>query len=179
MAKRSKVSQLPPEIKDWLDKTLIKNNFGEYDLLEKEINALLEQNGADFRVSRSGLHRYGSDFEERLSTLKLVTEQARAVVAASPDEEDAVNQALVRLTQEKLFSLLLQLEVDPSKVNLSGITRSIAELARASISVKDFAAKVRSRTLEAANDVEKMARSAGLTDAAADEIKKRILGIAG
>jgi hypothetical protein len=53
-----------------------------------------------------GLHRYGQDFAEQLDTLMLVTEQAKAVVEAAPDSEGAVNDALMRVTQEELFLIL-------------------------------------------------------------------------
>lgn len=172
MPRRSKVAQLPPEIKAWLDRALVDKNFSQYELLAGE----LKKRGCD--ISKTGLHRYGQDFEERLKTLKMVTEQAKAVVAAAPDDEDAVNQALVRLTQEKLFGLLLEMEVDPSKVNLSGITRSIAELARASITVKDFASKVRAKAAAVAQAVGDAVKGSGLTEEGVEAIKRRILGIA-
>jgi hypothetical protein len=38
-----------------------------------------------------GLHRYGGDFAEHLDTLKLVTEQAKAVVEAAPNTQHAQN----------------------------------------------------------------------------------------
>jgi hypothetical protein len=172
MPRRSKIEGLPKTVKEWLDGQLVEGNFAGYQTLAAE----LKTRGYD--ISKSGLHRYGQIFEERLQTLKLVTEQARAVVAASPDDEDAVNQALVRLTQEKLFGLLMELEVNPATVNLSGITRSIAELARASINVKDFAAKVRTKAEAAANSVASSLKQAGLTDEAVSQIQSRILGIA-
>ncbi len=87
-------------------------------------------------------------------------------------------QALVRLTQQKLFEVINALSVDPEKQNLSGLTRSIAELARASVTVKDYAAKVKARAQSTAADVASVVKQAGLTDDAVEQIKRRILGIA-
>ena len=173
MPRRSAVELLPPELKAWLDAELIKRGFSDYVELANDLNI---KGGGDV-ISKSSLHRYGQNFEERLQALKFSTEQAKALIDASPDNEDAMNQALVRLTQEKIFSILLELKVDPSKVNLSGLTRSIAELARASITVKDYAAKVKAKALDAATAVAATAKKAGLSDDAVEQIKRRILGI--
>ena len=74
MPPRSKVAALPPEVKEWLDKALVENNFGGYELLAAELK------GKGYEISKTGLHRYGQQFEDRLNALKIATEQARAVV---------------------------------------------------------------------------------------------------
>lgn len=177
MAPRSKVEQLPAALKEWLDTQLVAGGFAGYEALEAELNARLEATGADYRVGKSSIHRYGSTFEERIKSLKLVSEQARAVVSASPDEEDAVSQALIRMTQEKLFNVVLGLQVDPGKLNLAAVTRAIADLSRASISNKKFATEVKARTTAAAEAVVSMVKNTGLTPAAVDQIRREILGI--
>lgn len=179
MAPRSKVEQLPAEIKQWLDSRLVSGGFAGYELLETEINARLEQAGAAFKIGKSSIHRYGSEFEDRLKSLKLVTEQAKAVVTGSADDEDAVSQALIRLTQEKLFNVVLNAQVDPEKMDLAKMTRAIADLSRASISNKKFAAEVKARATAAAEEVGKVVKQAGLSAETADQIRRQILGIAG
>lgn len=139
MPRRSKVLTLPAHVKKWLDGALIDGNFSGYEELAAELK------GRGYDISKSGLHRYGSSFDERLRALKMVTEQARAVVQASPDEENAVTEALVRLTQEKLFGVMMDLQVDPETIDLTKITRSIADLARSSVSQKKYAAEVREK----------------------------------
>lgn len=173
MPRRSKVEGLPPEVKAWLDQALVQNNFSNYELLSAE----LAKHG--YTISRSGLHRYGQKFEERLKTLRLVTEQARAVVQATPDEDGAVNDALVRLTQEKMFSILMEMSVDPDAVDLPKLARAVAELGRASVAQKRWQAEARKQALaDAAKEAGEAAKSVGLTDAAAELIQKRILGVA-
>ncbi len=172
MGARSKVEQLPKAVKEWLDKALVEGNFSGYKALAEHLKA------QGFEVSKSAIHRHGERMERSLKAIKLTTEQAKAIVDASPDDEDALNQALVRLTQEKLFQVLLDIDIDPEKINISGLTKSIAELSRASISMKDFAAKVKSRAKEAASEVVSIVKKAGLTDEAAKEISRKILGIA-
>lgn len=172
MPPRNKVSALPKAVKDWLDKELVEGGFAGYESLSAELKT------RGFDISKTGLHRYGQQFEDRLKSLKLVTEQARAVVEASPDEDDAVNQALVRVTQEKLFTLMLDLQIDPKQVDIAKITRSIADLARSSTTAKEYAGKVRERTKAAAAEVADVAKAGGLSDDAVEQIKRRILGIA-
>ncbi|PQA82771.1 terminase [Limnohabitans sp. TS-CS-82] len=173
MPPRSKVEQLPPEIKAWLDQALVQSNFSQYELLSAE----LKKRGCE--ISKTGLHRYGQDFEERLKTLRMVTEQARAVVQASPDDDGAVNDALVRLTQEKMFGILMELEVDPTSIDLTKLARAVAELGKASVAQKRWQMEARKSALaEAAKEAGIAAKSVGLTDDAVEQIKRRILGIA-
>ena len=139
MGRRKVIESMAAEVKSWLDGALVEGNFSGYEALAEE----LKQRGYD--ISKSAVHRYGQQFEERLKTLRIVTEQARAVVEHSPDDEDAVNQALVRLTQEKLFGVLMDIQVDPETVDLSKLTRSISDLSRASITVKRFASETRAK----------------------------------
>jgi hypothetical protein len=173
MPRRSKVEQLPPEIKAWLDQALVQSNFSQYELLSAE----LKKRGCE--ISKTGLHRYGQDFEERLKTLRMVTEQARAVVQASPDEDGAVNDALVRLTQEKMFGILMEINVDPDSVDLAKLARAVAEPGKASVAPTRWQTEARKSALaEAAKEAGIAAKSVGLTDDAVEQIKRRILGIA-
>lgn len=172
MPPRSKVHALPKAVKAWLDGALVEGSFGGYEGLAEELK------GRGYDVSKTSIHRYGQAFEERLATLRLVTEQAKAVVEASPDDDDAVNQALIRVTQEKLFTVMMDLKIDPKQVDIAKITRSIADLSRSSTASKEYANKVKLRAKEAAKDIAAVAKKAGLTDEAVNEIKKRILGVA-
>ncbi|NDV20869.1 DUF3486 family protein [Pseudodesulfovibrio sp. JC047] len=146
MPRRSAVDMLPKEVKEWLDRALADGGFADYRLLADE----LKDRG--FEISKSAVHRYGQKFEDRLASLKLVTEQSRAIVLANPDDDNAINDALMRLTQEKLFGILMEMEVDPSKINMAGITRSIAELGRASVTQKKWMAEAREQARKEAEE---------------------------
>lgn len=148
MPKRPKVLELPQELRAWLDQALIANGFSDYNQLASALGAQGHQ------VGKSSLQRYGSVLERRIAALKVATDQANAIVQASPDDEGAMNEALIRLTQEKLFSVLLDLDVDPKSINLTKLTKSIADLARSSITTKRFAAEVRVKVAEKLKAVE-------------------------
>lgn len=169
MPPRSKVGQLPAEVKAWLDQALIENNFSGYELLSAE----LAERG--YSIGKSALHAYGQGFEERLSALKVASEQARAVVAAAPDEEGAVNEALMRLVQEHLFKLLL---TDGKQIDLPKVAKAVAELGRASVVQKKWQSEVRAKAEAAAVQVEKIARKGGLNADTVAEIRREILGVA-
>lgn len=181
MPPRSKVEQLPAALKQWLDSRLVETGFAGYELLEQEINQRLQAAGADFTVGKSSIHRYGSQFEEKMKALRMVSEQAKAVIDCSPDDEDAVSQALIRMTQERLFNVVMEMGVDPEnleKINLPKLARAIADLSRASISTKKYTAEVKARAAAAADSISQDVKEAGMSDAAAEQIRRRILGIA-
>ncbi|MBU9688546.1 hypothetical protein BLA13014_07371 [Burkholderia aenigmatica] len=169
MPPRSKVAGMPAEIKEWLDRALAENNFSDYELLAEELKA------RGYAISKSALHRYGQAFETRLSALKMASEQARAVVAAAPDEEGAVNEALMRLVQEHLFKLLM---AEEGEFDLPKVARAVAELGRATVTQKKWQAEVRARAEAAAAAVEKIAKKGGLSAESVDQLRREILGIA-
>ena len=139
MPKRRKIDLLPAAVKAWLDQALVENAHGRFEMLAAELRA------RGYDVSKSAIGTYSLDFERRLSALKVATEQARAIVSAAPDDEDAMSQALTRLAQEKLFTALQDVEVDPAKLNLGSLTRSIAELVRSSTAAKKWAVEARGK----------------------------------
>ena len=144
MAPRSKVHSLPPELKEWLDAELVKRGFGDYVQLAADLKA----RGAE--VSKSALQRYGSPFEQRMAQLKMASEQARALVDAAPDEEDKLGSAVVRMTQEKIFTLLMDLEIDAKDVDVNKLFKNAAEIGKASVSQKKFTMEARAAIEEAA-----------------------------
>ncbi|MDZ7655572.1 MAG: DUF3486 family protein [Sulfurimicrobium sp.] len=173
MAPRSKITKLPKAVKEWLDATLAEGNFSDYELLSVDLKA------RGYDISKSAVHRYGQEFEQRLQTLKLASEQARAIVSVSPDDEGAVSEALMRLVQEKLFQVMLEFKVDPEKpMNIASAAKAVAELTRATVSQKKWQSEVREKASAAADAVEAIAKKGGLSAEALDTIRRGILGIA-
>lgn len=169
MPPRSKVAQLPPEVKAWLDQALVESNFSGYELLSAE----LAERGYD--IKKSALGEYGKNFEERLSALKMASEQAKAMVAAAPDDEGAVNEALIRLVQENIYVSLMAKDgkIDPYKA-----AKAVSELGRTSVVQKKYAVEVREKAEAAAAKVEKIAKKGGLNAETVAEIRREILGVA-
>lgn len=142
MPRRSKVHSLPPELKEWLDAELVQRGFGDYVQLAADLKA----RGAD--ISKSALQRYGSPFEERMARLKVATEQARALVDASPDDQDALAAATLRITSERIFNLLMELEIDPATVDVNKLFKNVAEIGKASVTQKRLSLQVRAELRE-------------------------------
>ncbi|WP_299378490.1 DUF3486 family protein [uncultured Kiloniella sp.] len=172
MPPRSKVEALPSDVREDLERQLVQNSFSKY----RELSEWLAEQG--FQISKSSLHSYGQNFEERLGSLKRVSEQARVVVSENPDDDGAVNDALIRLVQEKAFTLLLEMEVDAKDVNLPKLMKVIADLSRASVSQKRLASEVRQQAREeAAKIATNAARQNGFTEDQAAFIRAEILGV--
>lgn len=169
---RSKILTLPDELKADLDKRLITGGFSDYTALSE----WLKEQG--FEISRSAVHRYGREFEERLSAIKVATEQAQAIAEAAADDAGSMNDALVRLCQEKAFQVLVKMtDLDPEKVDINRMGIMIARLTRASVTQKKWMAEVKEKVVRTADDVEKIVRSGGLTEEKAEQIRRKILGV--
>jgi chitinase len=172
MPPRSIVDTLPEATREELNAKLIASGFSGY----RELADWLTSQG--FEIKKSALQSYGSKFEDRLQAMHIATGQAKAIVDHSPDDEGAMSEALMRLVQEKCFNILMDMEVDASRVNISSMAKAIAELGRASVTTKKYAAEVKSRAREAADAAAKIANKGGLSKEATAEIRSAILGIA-
>jgi hypothetical protein len=169
MPPRSKVAQLPDQVKAWLDQSLVESNFSGYEALSEE----LAKRGYD--IKKSALGEYGKNFEERLSALKMASEQAKAMVAAAPDDEGAVNEALIRLVQENIYVSLMAKDgkIDPYKA-----AKAVSSLGRTSVVQKKFAAEVevrRAALQEAADRVGQAAQARGLNAEEASFWREQVL----
>lgn len=134
---------MPPEVRAELDRRLIEGSFSGYRALAK----WLGEQGCS--ITPSAVQRYGSQLELKLEAVKLATQQARAVVKASPDDDGKMNEALLRLVQQHLFYLLVELKTaDVSKVNLAALARSVAQMARASVIQRKFAEEMRAKVAQ-------------------------------
>lgn len=146
MPPRSKVSQLPTDVKAELDKKLIGSAFSGY----RAIEAWLKEQG--FEISHSAIHIYGQEFEESLKNIKNSTEQAKAIVAMVGDDENALGEAVTSLALQKALEALLALDVTITKTNDGGsdkfayewtkLLRAVGQLSNQSIANKQYRSKV-------------------------------------
>ena len=173
MGERSKILDLPEATRSDLDKRLIQGGFSGY----VELEAWLRAQG--FEVGKSSIHRYGSQMERRLAELRRSTEEARALVNAAPDDTDAMARATMQMLQQRLFGLLRDMDdIDPDSVDIAKIAKAMAPLVRASIAQQQFMREVADRARAAAEQVDKLTKTGGLSAESADEIRRAILGIA-
>jgi hypothetical protein len=175
MGRRSKVvTVLPEEMRAQLDERLVKGSFADY----QGLSDWLAEHG--YQISRGSLQRYGSAFERRMKTISIATKQAHALAEASPDREGSMTDALVRLVQERIFSVLVEAE-DIEDGQLTRVARAIADLARATVSQKRWAEEMRDRLdkqkLVAGQRIDEIKQAGGLSGEAYDTIRAVLLGI--
>ncbi|HVB80393.1 MAG TPA: DUF3486 family protein [Candidatus Binataceae bacterium] len=171
MGERSKiVTMLPKRLREALDQKLIAGSFSHY----RELESWLTEQG--FAISRSAIQRYGSAFEQRVQAIALATDQARAITHSSPDDEAAMSEALQRLIQERIFSLLVRAN-GLSEKELPRLARAIADLGRTAVVQRRYIDQLRQRLEEEKAGAVKKLPSEGLSPEAAAVIRNALLDI--
>lgn len=177
MPQRSKISTLPDTLKAELNRRLIQSGFSGYEGLEEWLT------DQGWQISKSAIHRYGSKFEERLGAIAMATEQAKAIASAAEDDGNAMSDAVIRLIQEKVFAMLVDMEsLDPENVSLTSIGMMIAKLTSSSVQVKEQQRKYKDRAEQAAKEIDNLlgqSKNRGLSEDMAAQIRSKVLGIAG
>lgn len=175
MPRRSKVMSLPPDERDALNAELVERGFQDYEGLEDWLAA------RGYAISKSSLHRYGSRFEQRLQALRVATEQARAIAEQVGDDEAHLSDALTSLIQQGAFEVLVEMleEGDYGDVSLVDLGHMQARLGKTAVAQKKWQAEVRQRAAQAADEAyDELTTQHGLSDEAAADIRKKILGVA-
>ncbi|MDR0966672.1 MAG: DUF3486 family protein [Myxococcales bacterium] len=178
MGIRGLENRLPPEVRERLERRLIELGFSGYASLIDELNEWLAEAGAS-PTSRSALQRFGARFEERAAALKRSTEIARAIAAEAGDDEGVLNDAVIRLTQQKLFDVVMDLRVDPDEFDLASLAKSIRDLSKASVEQKKHQLQVRAK-VEAKLEALKVAskgKKSGLDPETVRRISEEIYGV--
>jgi len=191
MARKSTVSRLPPEVKTYIEAMLATGA----QTLDELISDLRERFPAEAQAgdlpSRSALGRYGQKLDRKLSAVRDATQVAMLIQAHTGDDQDARSEALTSMVQTEMIDAFMQLQeaddldedgkpADPGDriAMLSKAAKNIATLTRSSIGLKTFQSQARARAKAAAETVDKIAKSGGLSGDAAEQIRREILGIA-
>lgn len=175
MPPRNKVTTLPKAVRDWLDQKLADGSYSNYSLLTEELK------GRGFDLSRSSVHRYGSELEKTMALAKATVDQARAVVQASPDEDDAMTAAIMRLTQQHTLQLLMAMKFDPANaegVDMNKLTLQVSRLVRSSLPLKNYQREQRERAAQVAQEIGKEAKKLGASEATIKTWREKVLGVA-
>jgi hypothetical protein len=176
-----KIKKLPPDLKEELDRMLTEGTLHSCRQLAK----WLGDNG--FEISHAAIHKYGQKFERRLDSVRIATEQARIVCEQFKDDDEEMQNALMRLVQTRLFEVLSAAnETEPGSaneeeatvapVNVTALARSVSGLARAETEHRKWAERARANVAEAEKKVDE-ARAKGLSKDAAEQIKAVLMEI--
>lgn len=171
MPRRSKVKSLPKNVREALDEKLVEEGFQNYEELAEWLA------GQGYDISKSSVHRYGQEFEDRLEALRIATAQAKEITEQVGDDEGALGDALTAVVQEKAFGLLTSMEMEEQEVEFTSLMNAIARLQKASVQQKKFMQEMREKAQQAAEEAEEIAREGGLSEDGAEKIRAKILGI--
>ena len=165
MPARSRVRQLPADIRSELNAKLIDGGFADYSGLAD----WLAERG--FSVSRSAVHRYGAELERRIEQIRLSQEHAAALVEATGDEDAGVlADASMSLVQRQMFEVMLASEGNDLG-ELAKAARALADTGRAGVTVRADRRKALAAAAEKAGAV---ARSAGLSPEVVQAIRDAV-----
>lgn len=172
MPKISKIDGLPPEIRAELDRLLIEQAFSDYRGLE----AWLGEKG--FEVGKSSIHRYGKEFKGQLEAIKLATAQAKAITEVCDDDANELGDALARLAQQKIFSLIQEYDAENADpISIDRLVNAIANLNKSANATKKHSTIMRAHLRRVGDEVAAEVQSAGLSESAAQMIREKILGV--
>jgi len=158
--------ELPPEIREQVDRLLIEGAAYE------EVREFLTRRGIE--IGRSSIGRYGKDFLNAYSRLRVVEDKSRALVSETGDGlvlEEAASKIFAQMVIEAQLSGDLDIKALPR------IISDFAKLQSSSIMRERIKLTFEERAKSVAEEVVKVARTGGLTEEKAALIKKKILGI--
>lgn len=148
MARKSSVSQLPPEQRGFLEKLL----RDDCHTLDEIIDQLREKFPKDVSPSRSALGRYKQSFDEIVRRQRGIQEASRALVAELGEDVDDRAGALLSQAVTTLVANVALTANDPDAEEMS--VKEVSELARAARAVM----QARTMSMKERQEIERMAR---------------------
>ena len=173
MPRKSSITRLPPEIRDAVD-TAIREGRATI----REIVEMVRDMGG--QVSDSAMGRHKQSVEQSMAHYRQAQALAKTWAEQLPENGD-----VAQLTRQVLSVLAFRAANDMGDgetVNgqeVSFLARAMKDIAAATKTDFEARAKIRADALQqAAKEVDKVAVQAGLSDASAELIRKKILGVA-
>jgi hypothetical protein len=141
------------------------------------------RSAAEKRKARAAAKK---NFAEQLAAVRLAVSEARVIAKETAGDDDAMQRALIRIAQSRLFTILRDLADLKGKPlatalpDLHAIARTICAMTKQEIELERWRAEARSRVgagLDAAAARVEEARGSGLTPDAAEKIRGALLEI--
>ncbi len=128
--KHHKITQLPPEIVEEVNRLLVNGETYE------GIAQWLRQKGHE--VGKSSVGRYSKDFLNRLERLRVVRDQAKAIVEDDPDAPATqMAEAANNLAMQLVMEILMEADIGSLKgEKLSQVLKAAAQLQRSSVAIE-------------------------------------------
>jgi len=186
MGQLSSINRLPDDIRDQLQALLRDQRCSQLEITAR-INALLEEQGSDDRISKSAVNRYALSMREAGAKLAQSREVAKMWIGslgAAPQGQvgHLVNEILRTLAFD--ISLKLQ-DMDLTEETMPEVVSQLRHLSLVAMRLEKAASEnvkreseIRKQALaEAADEATTAGKRAGLSDEAAEAIRSQILGI--
>ena len=181
-----KIAKLPPEIRDWLRRTLIERAHGDISGVTDELQEMLKTAGIAMYIGRSAVGAESQRIKRAQEAIRATTEAAKLIAETAGDDGDSRSEAAMALVQSEVFELLLKVresadeEANPVErlAVMNEAALGLSRLSRARVNQARWAAEVRERAKAAADAVTKIAKTGGLSSGQVNEIRAQILGIA-
>lgn len=182
----SRVALLPDPLRTELEQWIITHGFAGYETAAAWLAERGQALGIDAArlPKRSALQEYGAKLKRKMQSIAASTEASRLIAELFPDDADSRSAATMALVNTELFNVLLALQdVKDADAGervklLVRVAQAIAPLSRASINQKKWQAAIWQKAEDSATRAERIAKRGGLSEAATNDIRRLILGIA-
>jgi hypothetical protein len=129
------------ELKAELDRNLIEGRLANYEALAKWLGSQ-----GCMIVAGQPPPSTSRELEQKLNLVRLVTEQATAVIEASPDDDNNLSAALLRLVQQHLFEMLVDLKTEGlTQRDIAKLADSVAQMTRATVMQQKWASELKAK----------------------------------
>lgn len=163
------------ELKAELDRNLIEGRLANYEALAKWLGS----QGCQIVAGQPPLSN-SHELEQKLNLVRLVTEQATAVIEVAPDDDNNLSAALLRLVQQHLFEMLVDLKTEGlTQRDIAKLAGSVAQMTRATVMQQKWAGELRAKLVERVGAAERevvaeMQQAASLGGGLSAEAEARI-----
>ncbi len=157
---------LPPHVLEQVDRLLVEGSSCE------EIGTFLSAQGYD--IAKTAIGRYGKDFLQSYRRLRIIEEKSRALAS---DEESGL---VLEEAASRLFALMILEAQLAGEIDLKLLPKLLSDFARlqsSNVQRERLRREFKRRVEKTADEVKSSARRGGLSDGAAEEIRRKILGI--
>lgn len=181
----SKIAQLPPEIRAWLEKTFVERGFGDIVSITEELNDLMKRGGVAITIGKSAVGAESQKVKRAQEAMAAATRQMQLIADTARDDADKRGEALNALVSMGLYDALLlarEAEAEPDAGKRIGLMNKAAlasaRLTTTSVRQRQWRHQVEERAKAAADAVAKIVKQGGMSQAQVREIRAQILGVA-
>ena len=184
MPPRSKIAQIPDDVRAWLHRALVERAFGDIRGVTEELQAKLKEAGVAMYIGKSAVGAESQRVQRAQEAIRATTEATRLIAEASADQSDSRSEAVLALVQSEVFELMLQVREagqteDPAarlKI-MASVAKSVSTLSRARVNQAKWRDELEEKAKAAADKVANLAKKGGASAKTIREIREQILGI--